>query len=39
MLKSKDNTILSGTAGRGHYNGKVRANWRWGKSGSISLTP
>lgn len=39
MLKSKNNTILSGTAGRGHYSGKVRANWWWGKWDSISLTP
>lgn len=29
MLKSKNNTILSGTAGRGHDKGKVRANWWW----------
>ena len=27
MLKSKNNTILSGAAGRGHYNGKVRTDW------------
>lgn len=39
MLKSKNNTILSGTAGREHYNGEVRTNWWWGKSDSTSLTP
>lgn len=36
MLKSKNNTILSGAAGRGHYNGKVRTDWWWGKSDSFS---
>lgn len=38
MLKSKNNTILSGTAGKGNYNGEVRTNWWWGKSDSTSLT-
>ena len=36
MLKSKNNTILSGAAGRGHYNGKVRTDWQLGKSDSLS---
>ena len=36
MLKSKNNTILSRAAGRGHYNGKVRTDWYLGKSDSLS---